>query len=238
MISIPLFLTDPHECSYLENELARTVFVHPSFPMDNKTYSALIARGFRRSGDDVYAPHCEHCSACISVRVPVMEFKTDRRQRRCWRKNQSVKVDIKPARFDRRHFELYLRYQHFKHPGGSMAEVDEQEYMRFLGSDWCNTSFVEFWLDSQLMAVAVVDQLERALSAVYTFFDASLASYSPGVYAVLWQIDYARRLGLDHVYLGYWIRQCQKMRYKEQYRPLEILTDDGWRKLEDQENGG
>ncbi len=236
-MSIPLFLTETHECSYLENKLARTAFVHPSFPMQTSVYSGLIAKGFRRSGDDVYLPHCEHCSACISARIPVDEFRPDRSQRRCWRKNQAVTVNIRSSEFDAHHFELYLKYQHFKHPGGSMAEVDENEYMRFLGSHWCDTVFVEFWLETRLMTVAVVDRLDRALSAVYTFFDPELASHSPGVYAVLWQIDYARKKGLDTIYLGYWIRQCPKMRYKEQYQPLEILTGEGWRKLEISENG-
>ncbi len=237
MISIPLFLTETHECSYLENAWARTAFVHPSFSMETRLYSGLIAKGFRRSGDDVYLPHCDQCQDCISARVPVVEFRPSRSQRRCWRKNQTVGVEVKAAEFDPRHFELYRRYQRFKHPGGSMAEVDEAEYMRFLGSEWCDTLFVEFWRDSQLMAVAVVDQLDRALSAVYTFFDPDLAACSPGVYAVLWQIDYARKRGLDYIYLGYWIRQCRKMRYKEQYQPLEILTGDGWRKLENSEYG-
>jgi arginine-tRNA-protein transferase len=238
MMSIPLFLTETHPCSYLEGELARTAFVHPVFPMETPVYAGLIAKGFRRSGDDVYQPHCDQCQACISARIPVIEFKPDRRQRRCWRKNQCVEINIEPARFDTRHFDLYRRYQHFKHPGGSMAEVDEKEYMGFLGSQWCNTVFVEFWLEQQLMAVAVVDQLGRALSAVYTFFEPKLAAHSPGVFALLWQIDYARKRGLDFVYLGYWVRQCRKMRYKEQYQPLEILTGEGWQKLERAEDGG
>jgi arginine-tRNA-protein transferase len=45
---------------------------------------------------------------------------------------------------------------------------------------------------------------------------------------VLWQIEQARRLGLPHVYLGYWIKQCRKMSYKINYRPVELLINNRW----------
>jgi len=71
MISIPLFLSQEHPCSYLEGEQAQSMFVHPSYPVTPSIYAQLIEQGFRRSGDEVYAPHCAHCAACIPVRLPV-----------------------------------------------------------------------------------------------------------------------------------------------------------------------
>ncbi len=51
--------------------------------------------------------------------------------------------------------------------------------------------------NNELAAVAVVDLLDNALSAVYTFFNPKYSARSLGVYAVLWQIEYAKSLGLD-----------------------------------------
>lgn len=110
-----------------------------------------------------------------------------------------------------------------------MADSSPEEFINFLGSDWCDTLFVEFHLDGKLAAVAIVDLLDKALSAVYTFFDPELASHSLGTYAVLWQIEHAKQLGLDYLYLGYWIKQCRKMSYKDQYRPLYGFIDQQWR---------
>ena len=83
----------------------------------------------------------------------------------------------------------------------------------------------------ELVAVAVTDRLDNGLSAVYTFYDPELGKRSPGVFTLLWQIEHCRQLGLDCLYLGFWIAECRKMSYKDHYRPCEILTPDGWRPL-------
>jgi arginyl-tRNA--protein-N-Asp/Glu arginylyltransferase len=75
----------------------------------------------------------------------------------------------------------------------------------------------------------VVDRLEQGLSAVYTFYDPAETSRSLGTYAVLAQIEAARREGLPHVYLGYWVEHSDTMDYKRQFRPLEQFDGLLWR---------
>ena len=94
---------------------------------------------------------------------------------------------------------------------------------------------MEFLTEGKLIAVAVVDRLINALSAVYTFFDPDYSALSPGVYAVLWQIEWARQLKLDWLYLGYWIRDCHKMNYKTDYQPLQMLVNQEWREMRNTE---
>ena len=130
--------------------------------------------------------------------------------------------------FEQSHYDLYLQYQNRRHAGGNMAESTTDEYMDFLGSSWCTTQFVEFSRAEKLIAVAVVDRLPNALSAVYTFFDPEFSDFSPGVYAVLWQIEWAKQLKLDWLYLGFWIKNCKKMSYKTEYHPFQILIDNRW----------
>jgi arginine-tRNA-protein transferase len=231
MTSVPLLLTSPHPCSYLEGELAQSAFVSPSFALDTAMYSQLIANGFRRSGDEVYRPYCPQCSQCVPVRVPVAQFKPNRNQKRCLQKNRQTTATIKPAAFEQAHYDLYLRYQNHRHAEGNMAKSTPNEYIRFLGSSWCDTQFIEFSIADELAAVAIVDRVDDGLSAVYTFFDPKFSSHSPGVYAVLWQIDYAQKQGLKWLYLGFWIADCQKMNYKDQYQPLQGFIDQQWNLL-------
>jgi leucyl-tRNA---protein transferase len=231
MISLPLYQTPEHACSYLEGELAQSIFVSPHFQMTTAVYSKLIAHGFRRSGDDVYKPHCAQCAACMPTRLAIAEFMASRSQQRCLKKNNLTKVVIKPAMFERSHYDLYLRYQKSRHSDGTMADSSPDDYIHFLSSTWCDTRFVEFLINDELACVAVVDLLENALSAVYTFFEPKFSSYSPGVYAVLWQIEQAKQLNKEFLYLGFWIKTCAKMAYKCRYQPMQVLLDKGWTEL-------
>ena len=230
MISIPLFLSKAHECSYLDSESAQSAFVHPAYPMTTELYAQLLDNGFRRSGDDVYVPQCLTCNACIPVRVDVKKFTPNRSQKRCCKKNIQTQAVIKSAVFEPAHYEMYLRYQAARHGDGSMANASPDDYMAFLGSSWCNTRFVEFSIDNKLAGIAVIDQFEKAWSAVYTFFEPEFAHYSLGVYAVLWQIEQAKLQDKDYLYLGFWIKDCQKMAYKSDYRP-QILINNQWQEL-------
>ena len=83
---------------------------------------------------------------------------------------------------------------------------------------------VRMWL----LAVAVVDRLENGLSAIYTYYEPAEEKRSLGSYVILWQIGRARELGLPAVYLGYWIRNCRKMNYKTRFRPVELLANGHW----------
>lgn len=227
-----MFLSMPHPCSYLPGRVATSLFVDPRAPIDSASYASYMRLGFRRSGDLVYRPHCRDCQACIPVRVPVAQFEADRTQRRILARNVDVRVTAHAPAYDPEHFALYLRYQKTRHAGGGMDDPDPQKYTNFLLSRHVHTVFYEMRLRARLLGVAVVDHLPDGLSAVYTFFDPAEKRRSLGTFAVLWQIERALQLGLSSVYLGYLIRECQKMSYKENYRPLEAYLDGRWRLLE------
>ncbi len=199
------------------------------FKLDSKRYSRLGELGFRRGGEQVYRPHCPNCQACVSCRVPVARFQANRSQRRCLRRHQTTQTFIKPAAFDPEQYALYRRYHAARHADDEQPEqISPESYMDFFVCRWQTTRFVEFRQAERLFAVAVVDWLDHGLSAVYTFFDPEAARLSPGVYAVLWQIEHAKELGLEYVYLGYWIENCRKMQYKIAYQPLEGRIGQNW----------
>lgn len=238
MNSIPLYLGQQHHCDYLPGNLAQSAFVQPGFPLSTAAYSQLVAQGFRRSGELVYRPHCQTCSACIPVRIPCQDFKTSRIQRRILKKNADLSVIACPPEWNNAHFALYKRYLDRRHTDGSMANASKEDYLRFLTNTWGDICFYEFRQGSSIIAIAVVDRLDTALSAVYTFFDPQLTDRSLGVYAVLWQIQHAVELQLTHLYLGYWIKDCQKMSYKDRYRPLELFINSSWHRFEKHEKIG
>jgi len=222
------YITPEHACSYLPGKDARTIFADPGFPMNINIYTALARIGFRRSGRHIYKPRCQHCNACIAIRLPVNKFIMNRNQKRNWRLNKDLKIIKFPAGFNNEHYKLYKRYLEARHPDGGMDNPDAENYIDFLMTDWMTTVFYEFREIDKLLAVAVVDKLLDGLSAVYTFYDPDFAYRSLGRYAVLYEIEKARNQGLQWLYLGYWIADCRKMRYKDEYQPLEYFYHDAW----------
>ena len=228
MSSIELWLSGEEPCHYLDDEISQSSFVDPSYSLNSHIYQQLLENGFRRSGNHVYRPQCPHCQACQSARIGVNQFTANRNQRRNLLKNQNLTTRIQTASFNSEHYALYQRYQQARHYESTMKNASPSEYMDFLSSQWNKALFVEFLQDEQLVAVAIIDKLDNALSAVYTFFDPELSSLSLGTYAILWQLDYAKQQQLDWVYLGFWIEQCSKMSYKTHYKPLQIYQQNQW----------
>lgn len=225
-----LYLSAEHPCAYLPERTARLAFVDPDAGMDASTYGWYAEHGFRRSGTSVYRPYCSRCQACVPVRIPVADFVPDRGQRRIWNRNGDLSVQVVATDFSAEHYALYKRYLAARHPGSSMEEANESDYHQFLLSSWGRTRLMEMRAAGVLVAVAVVDELPQAWSAVYTFFEPELAKRSLGTYAVLRQIDAVRRLDLRWLYLGYWIAASRKMAYKDRFRPYEQLGVNGWQR--------
>ncbi|PHQ26455.1 arginyltransferase [Marinobacter guineae] len=230
--TLVFFATPPHDCSYLPDHEATTMFVDPRAHIDKKLYSQLTALGFRRSGGHYYRPHCEQCNACIAVRLKVDDFEPDRSQRRVMRKNEDLECMLVPATFTERYYQLYATYIEERHKDGDMYPPSREQFTSFLVEGATDSWFLEIRKDNNLVGLAAVDLLDDGLSAIYTVFEPEMDDRSLGTFAILWQIDEARRKGLPHLYLGYWIKQCRKMNYKTRFRPIEALRDGQWRELD------
>ena len=222
------YATPGRRCGYIAGREAVTVFVDPGYPKDPALYTALSRAGFRRSGAHIYRPECPRCDACIPIRIPVARFRPRRIHRRIRAANRDLGCRVRPARFEAEHFALYRRYLSARHAGGGMDDPSPGQYRDFLTSAWSDTLFFEYSLGATVVAVSVVDRLADALSCVYTFFDPEHERRSLGTYAVLHAIDVAHRNALEWLYLGYYIAESPKMRYKAGYRPHERFVGGRW----------
>lgn len=223
-----LFLTGDYPCNYLPDRQARNLVVDPD-SVDQPLYQQIIRLGFRRSGDHVYRPHCAACQACQSLRIDVAAFRTDRSQRRVWKRNQDLRLTIRRFDDDPEHYRLFSRYVRHRHPDGGMDQTSPEAYRSFLTSRWCDTRLWEFRHGQSLLCAAVVDHLDDALSAVYTYYRPQASDRGLGTYAILRQIAEASRRGLSWVYLGYQIDGCARMAYKARFRPHQRFRDGRWR---------
>src|SRR3546814_11785910 len=84
-----------------------------------------------------------------------------------------------------------------------MDDHGASEFEQFLVGAWSDGRFLEFRVDGRLLGVAVTDRVDRALSAVYTFYDPDESARALGTFAILRQIARARDEALAHLYMLY-----------------------------------
>jgi arginine-tRNA-protein transferase len=82
--------------------------------------------------------------------VDVQTFNASKSQRRVLTKNKDLSVSSVQSIFSTEHYELYCRYQAFKHPGGSMESFGENEYEEFLCQSFGNSLMFETRLGEKL----------------------------------------------------------------------------------------
>lgn len=231
--ALHFYLTAPYQCSYFPDRQARSQVASPGLLINTPLYSQLVRHGFRRSSSYIYRPRCDNCCACVQMRVLAAQFTTNRSQRRAWTQHSQLEATLHPLQDKPEYYDLYQRYQRARHPDGGMDNDDHDAYQTFLLQSHIDTLLVEFRDEGILRMVSVIDLLGDGLSSVYTFFDPDLPRARFGVYNVLWQIEMCRKLDLDYVYLGYWIKNSRKMAYKTQYQPAEGLQNGLWMPLND-----
>ncbi len=234
----PLIDGDPPEllvhdelspCPYLAEEQARLPMRLPTRPLTRRQFSARLREGDRRQGLVLYRPTCPSCTACEAIRIVVAEFHEGKTQRRIWRRGRDFfEVHLAPCAPDPDKVSLYNRHKMRRGLLGDGEPITRTGYDAFL-VDSCTESFeLRFMRGDRLVGVSVVDRAEDALSAVYTYFDPDFSRHSPGVFAILTQLELCRRWGLDYLYLGLYVEGCKAMTYKAIYRPHERLVEGEW----------
>lgn len=237
------YLTAPSPCPYLPGKEERKVFTHLVGDRAGELNDLLTHGGFRRSQSIAYRPACDTCRACVSVRVIAAEFQPSRNMRRVMERNADVVGDMQVAQPSSEQYSVFRAYLDSRHRNGGMADMTVLDYAMMVEDSHVQTSVVEYRKrgpDSgitgrgagQLLAVTLVDVLSDGLSMVYSFFDPDEADRSLGTFMILDHIARARRMGLDYVYLGYWVRASRKMDYKGRFLPQERLMPEGWRRVE------
>lgn len=221
-------LSQQFDCSYLANEQEQLLVILDHECYRPERFQGLLELGFRRSGDQIYRPHCPQCSACESIRIPAFNFKRSSSQKRKFNRVKK-QFEFRVNHSERNeYYTLYEKYINLKHSDGSMFPPNRQQYESFLFCSWLPVTFLELWDEHTLIAVAVTDTMPNALSAIYTFYDPNYDKFSLGNVMIQAQIEYAQTNNLEFVYLGYQIDACEKMNYKSQFNPAERFIDDVW----------
>ena len=225
--TVQLHISMPHACPYLRDRDSTNLFAETS-QLSSAAYQQWMNAGFRRSGRLIYKPICEHCAECRPLRVHVDSFAPSRSQRRVWRRNRDVAVDVGPPIPTDEKWKVYSAYLIHQHDG--KMDHDREDFERFLYDSPTSTLEMTFRVNGVLLGVGIIDECPDCMSSVYFYFAPEAARRSLGVFSALCEIEECRRRGLAYWYAGYYIRDCRQMNYKAQYRPYELLGSDSiWR---------
>ena len=222
------YTTSPLACPYLDGQVERRIVTELSGRDADALHNALSKGGFRRSHFMAYSPVCPNCSACIPVRVDATQFVFSKNQRRSAKRFSHLQAQFCEPIATQEQFQLFEKYQHGRHTDGDMASMDFFDYRSMIEETPVETSVVEFRDQGKLVAALLLDHLDDGVSAVYSFFSNDSAYSGVGNYMVLWCIQHVRENALPYVYLGYLIKECRKMSYKQRYTPLEGCVDGLW----------
>ncbi len=228
------YLTAPAPCPYLPGREERKVFTHLIGRRALSLNHTLTQSGFRRSQTIAYRPACELCRRCVSVRVKTDEFVLSRNLKRVERRNADLVASARTPRATAEQFNLFCAYVGERHHDGGMADMGFADYQLMIEDSHVETQLIEYRTQSsgRLVACCLTDTLGDGLSMVYSFYEPLFVERSLGVYMIVEHVARAKHLGLEHLYLGYWVEGSQKMDYKSRFRPQERLGMDGWKRVD------
>ncbi len=209
-------------CVYLDDRVARLPLRWQLRPVPPERLDELLVLGDRRVGRALYRPSCPDCRGCETIRIPLADFRRSRTQQRVWRRGQrELRVELHAPTVSPDHVALFNRHRRLRDLARNEQDMPIQGYDSWLVQTCCESVEIRYLRGRQLVGVAIADLGAIAASAVYTYFDPAHSDLSPGVYSVLWQIDWAQRMGLRHLYLGLYIAGNRHMAYKLCFKPHE-----------------
>ncbi len=225
-------ITQAFSCSYLPDQHEQLLVFAGEERFISQRYAQLIQVGFRRSGEQIYRPHCPQCHACESVRIPVAQFAPSKSQKRILSRNKAISTELSYEPKST-YYPLYEKYISTRHMDGTMYPPSADQFNSFITCSWEPPLFIEAYEEDKLIAVAVTDVIEddfghSAFSALYTFFDPAFSERSMGTFMIIQQIRYATRLNKAYLYLGYQVEGCKKMNYKTRFFPHERFNEGKW----------
>lgn len=191
--------------------------------LSGEDFDFMLHSGWRHFGYYFFMPNCGVCESCTPIRTLVNDFKASKSQRRNLNKNnRDIKFQVSDLVYSQEIFNIYKKHSKVKFD----MESNEKDFKESFFSDALSggSKMSLFTLENKLVGVGFIDVSATGVSSVYFCYDTDYSGLGLGVYSVLKEIEYAKKLGKDHYYLGYYIEGNRSMEYKKRYTPCESLN--------------
>ncbi len=190
---------------------------------------SLIKKGWRRFGKYYSRPQCSTCKECKSLRIDAKNYRFSKNARRTIRKNKNTLFTIQKPSISNEHLEIYEKYHRYmeKKRDWKRYKIKPNSYYElYIAGAGKFGKEILYYIDDRLVAVDLVDFMDDGISSIYFFYDPDFAHLSLGRYSIYMQIQLAKNFNLRWIYLGYYVKECQSLNYKERFKPFEILQNN------------
>ena len=213
------------KCSYLP-DLQQTTHYKIIQDCDMEYNAHLIERGWRRFGNMFFRPTCEGCASCESIKIDVKKYSFSKSERRVIKKNSHIKTILRRPTASHSHIDLFEKYHDYMHEkrGWDKQTINIKNYYISFVNGYNDYGYeVLFFDNDKLIAVDLIDILPNGVSSIYFYYDPDYSHLSLGRFSMLRQINYAQDNGLEWIYMGYYVKECQSLSYKSDYKPYLTL---------------
>ena len=139
-------MTSPQPCPYLPGRQERKIFTHLSPDRPRALVDNLLKGGFRRSQNIAYMPYCDHCAACVPVRIVVSEFEPRRTLAKILKANAGLEARRVPCKPTIEQYSLFRGYIEARHAEGGMADMSLLDYSMMIQDSTVDTHLTEYRL--------------------------------------------------------------------------------------------
>jgi len=218
----------PRPCPYLPGKKEHLLFTDLTKFVSKKTLEKLVSEGFRRSENIFYKPNCKNCKACMSARIIINNFLFSKNFKRILKKNQDLKFKIVAPKTNQEHYKLFKNYLKLRHSKGDMMAMTYLDFRTMLEISPVKTKIFHVYKNNKFFGAMLYDIYKNSYSANYSFYNPKFKNRSLGTFLILKLIEQAKKEKIKYLYLGYYIKECKKMSYKINFKPIEILKNKKW----------
>ena len=214
-------------------------FINEEFYADAVTpaqLDLLLADGWRHFGTHFFryslAVYNNEIRRVQPLRIRLVDFRLSKSQRRVLRKNEDLRVEIRPIEITPASDRLFHRHkERFSHgvPGAIFDFLSTEPV-----TVPTNGREIAVYLDDRLVAVSYFDETQTSISGIYAIFDPDEAHRRLGIFTMLREIEYARSSGRDYYYQGYAYEGESFYDYKKRFSGLEQFDwNSNWHSFSD-----
>jgi len=219
-------------CKYsLKPSVDREECFYPT-KTDMENFALFLEKGYMRYANYFRLKVCKNCNICMPMRIDTSLFKPTKSQKRVLKKNKDIRVEIVNSTFiNEEKFNLFKKYHEVRHKDSS------NNYETIIASrhfGFINSIEINFYLEEKLVGVSIIDLSKDSFSSNFFYYDPDYMERALGIFSIIFEIEYAKKLGMKYYYIGWYTPTISNMKYKAQFKPNEVYVNNTWVPFESQ----